>query len=346
MAYTLDELAAHTGAELSGDPDIAIAGIGSLAAAAPGQIACLNNPRYREQLKLTRASAVLLRREDRELCKLPSLVCADPHVAFARLSQLFWQRPRPEPGVHASAVVADDSRLGAGVAVGPGAVVGAGTVVGADGVIGPNCTLGEGCTLGERCHLSAGVVLAHGVRLGNDVLIHAGAVVGADGFGFADDHGVWVKILQHGGVVVGDNVEIGANTTIDRGAIDDTVIEEGVKIDNQVQIAHNVRIGAHTAIAGCVGIAGSTTVGRHCRIGGAAGLGDHLTICDRVTIAGMTAVNASIRKAGFYASSAPLEPYRDWLRNAARIKQLDRLARRVRRLEKTAVKDAGHDGDD
>ncbi len=339
MAYRLEELAERTGAELIGDPALPIEGVGSLAGAVPGQIAFLNNPRYREQLGRTRASAVLVRPADQDLCELPRLVCAEPYVAFALLSQLFWQRPRPAAGVHATAVVAANSQLGAGVSVGPGAVIAAGAVLGEDCVIGPNCAIGEGCTLGNRCRLGANVVLEHDAHLGDDVLIHPGAVIGADGFGFANDKGTWVKILQHGRVVIGDCVEVGANTTIDRGAIDDTVIEEGVKIDNQVQIAHNVRIGAHTAIAGCVGIAGSTSIGRHCRIGGAAGVSDHLTICDHVTVAAMTTVNASIKKAGFYASNAPLEPHRDWLRSTARIKQLDLFAKRLRRLERAAAKD-------
>ena len=341
MAYRLDELAARTGSELVGDPGTLIEGIGSLARAVPGQLAFLNSYRYCGQLKNTRASAIALRHKDRALCALPMLVCDDPYVAFARLSQIFWQRPHPAPGVHATAVVADGSRLGSNVSIGPGSMVAVGTTIGDDCVVGPGCMIGENCTLGEHCRLLANVVLEHDVSLGADVLIHPGAVIGADGFGFADDKGVWIKISQHGRVVVGDNVEIGANTTIDRGTIDDTVIEEGVKIDNQVQIAHNVRVGSHTAIAGCAGIAGSTTIGRHCRIGGAAGVAEHLTICDRVTIAAMTAVNISIDKAGFYASSAPVEPYRSWLRNSVRIKQLDQLSKRVQRLEKEVGGDGG-----
>lgn len=319
VAYKLGQLAEWAGAELVGDPEISIDGVGALTEAAPGQIAFLNDPRLRSRLRDTRASAVLVQRKDRGLCAGPPpalLVCDNPRVAFAILSRRFRRLPEPAPGVHASAVVADDARFGA------------------DCVVGPNCTIGSGCVLGARCRLVANVALGHDVHLGDDVLVHPGAVIGADGFGFAIDGGRWVKIEQLGRVVIGDDVEIGANATIDRGAIGDTVIEEGVKIDNQVQIAHNVRIGAHTAIAGCAGIAGSTVIGRHCRIGGAAGIGDHLEICDGVTIAGMAAVNVSIRKPGFYASSAPLEPHRSWLRNSARIKQLDALARRLRRLEK------------
>ena len=337
MAYRLEDLAEQTGTKLIGDSSVRIEGIGSLDKATSGQITFLTDRRYRDRLERTRASAVLLRSDDKDFCKLPMLVGDNPYLAFAVLSQLFWRRPSPQPGVHPSAVVAADARLGKGVVVGPGAVVAAGVEIGAGCVIGANCNVGEACTLGENCRLSANVTLEHDVHLGNEVLIHPGVVVGADGFGFAEDRGAWVKILQHGRVVIGDRVEIGANTTIDRGAIDDTVIEEGVKIDNQVQIAHNVRIGAHTAIAGCTGIAGSTTIGRYCRIGGAAGIGDHITICDKVTIAGMASVNASIREPGFYASSPPLEPYRDWLKNSARFKRLDSVAKRLRRLEQAAI---------
>ena len=336
MEYRLDELAERTGAKLVGDPGTLIKGIGSLTGAVPGQLTFLSHRRYREHLKKTRASAAVVHHDDSGECALPMLVCNNPYLAFARLSQVFWQPPRAEPGVHATAVVADGSRLGKGASVGPGAVVGTGTVVGDDCVIGPNCVLGEDCTLGKRCRLEAGAVLGRGVSLGDDVLIYSGAVIGADGFGFADDEGAWVKIMQRGGVVIGNGAEIGANTTIDRGALDDTVIGEGVKIDNQVQIAHNVRVGAHTAIAGCAGVGGSTVIGRHCRIGGGVGIADHVTICDHVTVGGMSCVTASIREAGVYASCVPLSPYRNWLRNMATLKQLAPLAKRVQRLERKA----------
>lgn len=338
MAYRLEDLAERTGTKLIGDSDVRIEGIGSLGKATSGQITFLTDRRYRDQLGRTRASAVLLRNDDKDFCKLPMLVGDNPYLAFAVLSQLFWRRPRPPPGVHPSAVVSADAGIGEGAAVGAGAVVAAGAELGARCVIGPNCSVGEDCTLGEDCRLAANVTLEHDVHLGRGVLVHPGAVIGADGFGFAEDKGAWIKIVQRGRVVIGDHVEIGANTTIDRGAIDDTIIEEGVKIDNQVQIAHNVRIGAHTAIAGCTGIAGSTKIGRYCRIGGAAGIGDHLTICDKVTIAGMASVNVSIREPGFYASSPPLEPYREWLKNSARFKRLGALARRMQRLERAATK--------
>ncbi len=338
MAYRLEDLAERTGTKLIGDSNVRIEGIGSLGKATSGQITFLTDRRYRDRLEHTRASAVLLGNDDKAFCKLPMLVGDNPYLAFAVLSQLFWRKPRPRPGVHPSAIVAAGAEVGEDAVIGPGVVIAAGVKIGARCVIESNCVVGEGCTLGEDCRLSANVTLEHDVHLGDDVLIHPGAVIGADGLGFAEDKGAWVKIVQHGRVVIGDRVEIGANTTIDRGAIDDTVIEEGVKMDNQVQIAHNVRIGAHTAIAGCAGIAGSTTIGRYCRIGGAAGIGDHLTICDKVTIAGMASVNVSIREPGFYASSPPLEPHRDWLRNSARFKQLDSIAKRLRRLEQAAAR--------
>ena len=338
MAYRLEELAERTGAELIGEADIPIQGIGSLLNATPGQIAFLSDRRHKKQLKNTRASAIIVGHDDRKSCDLPRLICDDPYLVFASLSQLFWRPPLSVPGIHATAVVAEDCQLDAGVSVGANTVFDIGVKVGKDCVIGANCTIGAGCVLGARCRLAAGVVLEHGVRLGDDVIIHSNVVIGCDGFGFAEDRGRWKKIAQCGSVVIGNQVEIGANTTIDRGAIDDTIIEEGVKIDNQVQVAHNVRIGAHTAIAGCTGIAGSTTIGKYCRIGGAVGIAGHLTICDHVTLAGMAAVSAGIDEPGLYASAPPLEPYRDWLKNKARIKQLDRMAKRLQRLEQTVTK--------
>ena len=339
MAYRLEQLAERLGANLIGDPDVSIEGIGSIFKALPGQITFLTNSSYREQLKETLASAVLLSHKDKDLSTLPRLVCDEPYVAFAVLSQIFQKRiSQPTPGVHALATVADDCKIGKGVSIGAGATINSGVVLGDQCVISPNCTISENCTLGARCQLFPGVVLMPDVHLGDDVLIYPNAVIGSDGFGYADNQGKWVKIVHSGRVIIGDKVEIGANTTIDRGTLDDTVIEEGVKIDNQVQIAHNVRIGAHTVIAGCVGISGTTTIGHHCRIGGRTGVINNLTICDHVTIFPETSVIKSIDKAGDYASIISFGPRYEIHKNSMRIKSLGGYQKRLKKLEKMATK--------
>ena len=337
MAYRLGELARELDAELVGDPDVLISGVGSLSRASPGQISFLNNRRFLDELRDTRASAVLLCADDRELSALPRLLCGKPYVAFALLTGIFSVKPRLHTGVHPSAVVGDNCKIGERTSIAPGAVLGENVVIGDDCVVGSNSTLNDNCVLGDRCHLVAGVVIGHNVRLGDDVLVQPGAMIGNDGFGFANDDGVWIKIFHQGKVVIGNDVEIGANTTIDRGTLDDTVIEDGVKIDNLVQVSHNVRIGAHTAIAGCAAIAGSTAIGRNCRIGGAAGIADHLSICDNVTIGAMSTVPQSIHKPGVY-SGAIFQPHHKWRRNSVHFKQLDTIAKRLRRLEKALAK--------
>ena len=339
MAHKLGDLAKKIGAELIGDPNISIEGIGSIPKATPGQITFFSDTRYQKQLIDTRASAVVMRHEDTALCELPKLACDNPYVAFAILSQIFVQIPLPKWLVHPAAVVADDCKLGKDVSIGPGTFIDYGVTIGDGCVIGPNCVIGRHCKIGNQCRLNSNVVLEHDVCLGNNGLIHSGAVIGSDGFGFADNKkGEWLKIFHKGRVIIGNHVEIGSNTTIDRGAVDDTEIGEGVKIDNQVQIAHNVCIGAYTMIAGCVGVAGSTTIGSHCCIGGAAGIGDHLKICDHVIIAGMTTVAASIDKPGFYASSTPIEPHNKWRRTSVQIRRLDSFVKsvmkRLQQLEK------------
>ena len=333
--YRLGELAKKLNTELVGDPEVLLSGIGSLTGALPGQITFLNNHRFLDQLHDTRASAVLLHVDDKDLSSLPKLICDKPYVSFALLTGIFAAKPQFRAGVHSSAVVGDNCKIGERTSIAPGVVISANVVIGDDCVIGSNCTLNDNCILGDRCRLVGSVVIDHDVRLGDDVLVHPGAMIGNDGFGFADNDGVWVKIFHQGRVIIGNDVEIGANTTIDRGTLDDTVIEDNVKIDNLVQISHNVRIGAHTVIAGCAAVAGSSTVGRHCRIGGAVGIADHLTVCDHVTIGGMTAVHRSIRKSGIYVGISPIQPYHEWRKNSVHLKRLDGIEKRLRRLEKT-----------
>ena len=328
-SHTLGAIAERFGLELRGDPTLAVDGVDTLANAGATRIAFLANPRYRGQLAGAGAAAVVLRAADAEACPRACLVAPDPYVAFAKIASLFERGPAAEAGVHPSAVVAADARVGDGASIGPFCVLEAGAVVGEGAVLGPHCVVGRDCHVGAQSRLVARVTLVQDVRLGKRVLIHPGAVLGADGFGIAFERDHWIKVPQLGGVVVGDDCEIGANTTIDRGALEDTVLEEDVRLDNQIQIAHNVRIGAHSALAGCAAVAGSATIGRYCLIGGGAGILGHLSLADRVTVTAMSLVTHSIREPGEYSSGTPIQPNRQWRRNAARFKHLDEIARRV-----------------
>jgi UDP-3-O-[3-hydroxymyristoyl] glucosamine N-acyltransferase len=328
-SYSVAEIAARFGLELHGEGDTRISSVATLALAGAGQLAFLANPRYRSQLADSTASAVVMRAADAEGHDGTALIAADPYVAFAKIAALFDPPPPLQPGIHASAVVDASARIDPQAQVGPFTSIGARSRIAAGAVIGPGCVIGDDCVVGEGSVLVARVTLVRRVRLGQRVLIHPGAVLGADGFGLAMDAGHWIKVPQQGGVVVGDDCEIGANTTIDRGAIEDTVLGEDVRLDNQIQIGHNVRIGAHTAMAGCAAVAGSATIGSHCLVGGAAGILGHLEICDRVMITAMSLVTHSIREPGEYSSGTPLMPNREWRRNAVRFGQLDTLARRL-----------------
>jgi len=327
---TLGELAKRFGLTCRGDSEQAITGVGTLALARAGQMAFLANPLYRKQLADTQAAAVVLRENDAAHCPVNCLIAADPYVAFAKIAALFEPRPENSPGIHASAVVAADARIDASAHVGPHVSIGARSVVEAGALIGSGCVIGDDCVVGADSELVARVTLVARVRLGRNVRIHPGAVIGADGFGLAMDAGRWIKVPQLGGVRIGDDCEIGANTCIDRGAIEDTVLEEDVRLDNQVQIGHNVVIGAHTAMAGCVAVAGSTRFGRYCLIGGGAGFVGHIEIADKVMVTAMSLVTHSLTEAGEYSSGTPIQPNRDWRRNAARFKHLDQLARKMK----------------
>jgi len=329
---TLADIAQQFALELRGDGGVLIVGVATLADAGPGQIAFLANPNYRNQLADTAAAAVVLARKDAEGARGAVLISTNPYADFARIAALFETRAAASAGIHPSAVVATDAVIDASACVGPLSVIGARSQIDAGADIGPGCVIGDDCVVGPTSRLVARVTLVTRVRLGARVLIHPGAVLGADGFGLAFDQGAWLKVPQLGGVVIGDDCEIGANTTIDRGALGDTVLEEDVRLDNQIQIGHNVRIGAHTAIAGCAAIAGSTRVGRHCLIAGGAGIIGHLEIADRVTVGAMSLVTHHLREPGEYVSGTPIQPKREWRRNAARFGQLDQLARRVRKL--------------
>ncbi len=326
---TAGALAERFGLTLHGDGSLPVHGVATLAGAGPGQLAFLANPRYRAQLQASRASVVVLGDGDAGAAPNAALVAKDPYTAFARIAALFDPAPAATPGLHPSSVVDPLATIAASASIGPFVTVGARSRIGEGCVVGPGCVIGEDCELGEGCELLARVTLVTRVRLGRRVRIHPGAVLGADGFGLAMDAGRWIKVPQLGGVRVGDDCEIGANTCIDRGALEDTVLEEDVRLDNQIQIGHNVHIGAHTAMAGCSAAAGSARIGRYCLIGGAAGVLGHLEICDKVTITAMSLVTHSIREPGEYSSGTPLTDNRTWRKNAARFKQLDALARRV-----------------
>ena len=341
VRYTLGALAQHLGATLQGgDPATDIVALATLSSAGAGELSFFANPRYLQQLRQTSAEAVLIRPEQAGDCPVAALIVDDPYLAFARASQLFdWRRP-VVPGIHHTAVIAETAQLAPDVEIGPQVVVGENVEIASGVCIGAGTVIGRDCRIGPNSRLEANVTLYPGVRLGKQVLIHSGAVLGSDGFGFARSDQGWEKICQLGGVVVGDRVEIGAGVTIDRGALDDTRIEAGVKLDNQIQIAHNVVVGRDTAIAGCTAVAGSTRIGERCTIAGMAGITGHLEIANDTHVTAMTLVSKSITRPGAYSSGTGLEPHQQWKRNVVRFRQLDDLARRVRRLEQAAEKNS------
>ncbi len=333
MAVTLAELARRVRGTVRGQESTPIERVAPLAGAGPLDIAFLADRKYQKLLAGTKAGAVILREADIGDYVGNALVVANPHLAFAQIATLLHPAPLAAPGVHATAVVAAGARIAPTASVGAHAVIAEGATLDEHVQVGPGCCIGRGVTLGTGTRLVANVYIADDCVVGRECLVHPGAVIGADGFGFARDGERWHKIPQLGRVLLGNAVEVGANTTIDRGALNDTVIGDGVKLDNQVHIAHNVRIGNHTAIAACVGIAGSTTIGMRCTIGGHIGIIDHLTIADDVHITAGSLVTSSIPRAGTYSSSLKVQPVETWRRNAARLHRLDELARRVRELE-------------
>ena len=302
--FTLGEIVSRLGGRVVGDAGLLIRQVGSLEHAAAGQITFLSDSRHAASLAATRAAAVIVAAENEKLTKLPRIVCDAPYAYFAKVSQLFNATVVQAAGVHPSAVVANSAKLGKNVSIGPGCVIGEGVTIGDDTCLYPRVVIYPRCSLGKR------------------VILHSGVVIGADGFGIAREEGRWVKIPQIGAVRIGDDVEIGANTTVDRGALDDTVIEEGAKLDNQIQVGHNVRIGAHTAIAACTGIAGSADIGRHCTIGGAAMIHGHIKIADHVHVSAGTLISRSLAKPGTYTGIYPFDEHEAWKRGAARLRRL------------------------
>ncbi|WP_122321343.1 UDP-3-O-(3-hydroxymyristoyl)glucosamine N-acyltransferase, partial [Pseudomonas cichorii] len=330
----LGQLAEYLGATLRGDQDKNITGLATLQEAGPDQLSFLANPQYRKFLADARAAAVLLKPADAEGYAGDALLVPDPYLAYARISHLFDPKPKAAAGVHATALIAEDAQVDPAASIGAYTVIESGARIGANVTIGAHCFIGARCEIGEGGWLAPRVTLYHDVRIGKRVVIQSGAVLGGEGFGFANEKGVWQKIAQIGGVSIGDDVEIGVNTAIDRGALADTRIGNGVKLDNQIQIAHNVQIGDHTAMAACVGISGSTKIGKHCMLAGGVGLVGHIDICDGVFITGMTMVTHSITEPGSYSSGTAMQPAGEWRKSAARIRKLDDMARRLQKLEK------------
>lgn len=333
MAVTLAELARRFQGRVRGNPDLVIKRAASLDSAGPDDIAYLSDRKYLTQLASTAAGAVILAEPDAAHRTGPALIVANPHLCFARVAQLLHSSPAFKPGAHASAVISPSARIAASAWVGPHSVVEDGAEIMDDAYIGPGCLVGSRATVGARSRLVGHVVIGDQCAVGADCLLHPGAVIGSDGFGFARDGEQWQKVPQLGRVIVGNSVEVGANTTIDRGALDDTLIGNGVKLDNQIQIAHNVHLGDNTAIAAFVGIAGSTKIGKRCTIGGQAGITGHLEIADDVHVTAGSLVTSSIRQAGAYSSSLKAEPAEKWRRNAARLHHLDEMSQRLKTLE-------------
>lgn len=331
---TLGQLAEFLGATLRGPADKQITGLATLQEAGPDQVSFLANPQYRKFLATTQAAAVLLKPADAEGYAADALLVPDPYLAYARISHLFDPKPKAAVGVHPTAVVAADAFVDPAASVGAYAVIESGARIAAGVTIGAHCFIGARSVIGEGGWLAPRVTLYHDVRIGQRVVIQSGAVLGGEGFGFANEKGVWQKIAQIGGVTIGDDVEIGVNTAIDRGAMDDTRIGNGVKLDNQIQIAHNVQIGDHTAMAACVGISGSAKIGKHCMLAGGVGLVGHIEICDGVFVTGMTMVTRSITEPGSYSSGTAMQPAAEWRKSAARMRHLDDMARRLQHLEK------------
>ncbi len=333
-AFRLAEIAERLGGEIAGNPEVSVYQVATLENAGPGHISFLSKSRYRRLLATTRAGAIILSSADRGATSIPRILCEDPYLYFANVSRMFNPEQQARPGIHPSAVVDADATVSPGAQLDAGCVVGAGAHIGDGVIIGAGSTIGERTHIGRNTRLHARVTVYQDCEIGQRCLLHSGAIIGADGFGLARDGESWLKIPQIGRVLIGNDVEIGANTTVDRGAIDDTVIEDGVKLDNQIQIGHNVRIGAHTAMAGCVGVAGSATIGRSCTVGGGAVILGHLSIADHVNVSAGTLVTKSISAPGTYTGAFPADDHKSWLKNAAHLRGLDAFARRLSALEK------------
>jgi UDP-3-O-[3-hydroxymyristoyl] glucosamine N-acyltransferase len=332
--FSLAELTQNLGVTIAGDESCLITGVATIQNARPGDIAFLMNPLYKKHLQKTKASAVILTQSDAVDCPAIAIISRDPYFTYSQIAAFFEYHPRRYAGIHPSAIIGENCEIDPSVSIGAYTTIADEVKLAANVVIGSHCTIGELTEIGENTRVDAGVTVYHRSLLGSNVLLASGVVIGSEGFGIAKHKGAWHKVPQLGRVILADDVEVGANTTIDRGAIDDTIISKGVRIDNQVQIGHNVQIGEYTAIAGCVGIAGSTVIGKNCLIGGAAGIGGHLVIADDVMITGMSSISRTIRDAGVYSSGVGgVVPNQEWRKNSARVQRLEQLMRRVKALE-------------
>ncbi|WP_312317424.1 UDP-3-O-(3-hydroxymyristoyl)glucosamine N-acyltransferase [Atlantibacter hermannii] len=335
----LADLAQQLDAELHGDGDIVITGVASMQSAGEGQITFMVNPRYREHLAACQASAVVMTADDLPFAKSAALVVKNPYLTYARMAQILDTTPQPAQNIAPSAVIDASARLGNNVSVGANAVIESGVELGDNVIIGAGCFVGKNTRIGAGSRLWANVTIYHEIQIGEHCLIQSSTVIGADGFGYANDRGNWIKIPQLGRVIIGDRVEIGACTTIDRGALDDTIIGNGVIIDNQCQIAHNVVIGDNTAVAGGVIMAGSLKIGRYCMIGGASVINGHMEICDKVTVTGMGMVMRPISEPGVYSSGIPLQPNKVWRKTAALVMNIDEMNKRLKAVERKVIKE-------
>ncbi|MGD9152558.1 MAG: UDP-3-O-(3-hydroxymyristoyl)glucosamine N-acyltransferase [Gammaproteobacteria bacterium] len=338
VTYTLGEIAKFIQAKFTGDENLVITGVATLQSANEKQISFLDNKKYEVFLTTTKAAAVILNDKNAMSYSGNALIVEDPYFAFAKATTLFMQVPQVDNGIHATAVIGKNCKIAPSVKIGANVVIENNVSIGANTQIHPGCVIGNDCQIGADCCLWPNVTIYYKTKIGNQVNIHSGAVLGADGFGWAQHKGQWHKVPQLGGVTIEDDVDIGANTTIDRGTLDDTVIETGVRLDNHIQVAHNVKIGAYTVIAGCTGIAGSTTIGKHCMIGGHAAIAGHLKIADHVILTGTTAVSNSIKEAGIYSSGTPCMKNNDWRRNTVRYIHLNDMAKKLKQIEKNLEK--------
>jgi UDP-3-O-[3-hydroxymyristoyl] glucosamine N-acyltransferase len=338
MSYTLTDIAKHIGATVKGDGNITVSSLATLATAKNDQIAFLANSKYQSQLANTAAAAVIVSPDLAELCPTNALIMANPYMGYAMVAQLLDSTPSPATDIHPSAVIDATATIGKHVAIGANAVIESGVVIADNAVIGAGCFIGKDSVIGEGTKLWANVSVYHKCEIGKNCLVQANTVIGSDGFGYAPHGGQWHKIPQLGRVIIGDRVEVGASTTIDRGALEDTIIESGCILDNQIQIAHNVVIGENTAMAACSVIAGSSKIGKHCTIAGLVGVNGHIEVADNVTLTGMTMVTKSLESAGVYSSGIPAQPNKDWNRMNARLRKLDDTTKKVAQIEKSLSK--------
>ncbi|MBS9893072.1 MULTISPECIES: UDP-3-O-(3-hydroxymyristoyl)glucosamine N-acyltransferase [Vibrio] len=331
---TLAELATITGGELFSDESLVVSRVAPMDKAQEGDVTFLSNPKYAKHLSECQATVVMVKAEHKDQCVGNALVVSDPYVAFARVVQAMDTTPKPANDIAPSAVIAADVKMGENVTIGANAVIETGVELGDNVSVGAGCFIGKNAKLGNNTKLWANVTIYHEVSLGDDCLVQSGTVIGSDGFGYANDKGEWIKIPQLGSVRIGNRVEIGACTTIDRGALEDTIIEDNVILDNQLQIAHNVQIGYGTVMPGGTIVAGSTKIGKYCQIGGASVLNGHITIADGVAITGMGMVMRSIEEKGLYSSGIPLQTNREWRKTATRVHRIDEMNKRLKAVEK------------